>query len=121
MADCIFCKIAVGDVPVPLLYESESVVAFRDIHPMAPVHVLIIPRVHVASMNDVTAANTVLLGEMLLAAASLARTEGIADSGYKLLIRTGSHGGQEIPHVHLHLIGGAPLTEGIRPVHSQKD
>ena len=113
---CIFCAIVRGDVDAPHLYDSDAVVAFRDINPIAPTHLLIIPRLHIASMNDMTPAQEPVLGEMLRVAADLARQEGIAADGYKLLIRTGIHGGQEIAHVHLHLIGGAPLAENIHPV-----
>jgi histidine triad (HIT) family protein len=116
MEDCIFCKIAQGDVPTKFLYESERVVAFRDIHPIAPVHVLIIPKRHIPSINDVTQNDVLLLGELLFVVRNVAKDLGIAQSGYKTLIRTGRHGGQEVPHVHVHLIGGARLSENIRPI-----
>lgn len=113
--ECIFCLIAKGEVPTPLLYESDHVVAFADANPLAPVHILIIPRTHIASMNDMSTDEQGMLGEMLLSAKNLAQSNGIAPDGYKLLIRTGLHGGQEVAHVHLHLIGGAPLSEKIAP------
>lgn len=111
--ECIFCRIVAGEVPTELVYDSAQVVAFRDIAPLTPIHIVIIPRRHIASMNDMCAEDTALLGEMLLAGTQLAREHGIADSGYKLLIRTGQDGGQEVPHVHLHLLGGARMSEGI--------
>ena len=114
--DCIFCKIVRRDIPTSLVYEGEHVVAFDDIAPIAPVHVLVIPKEHVASLHDVTAAHAPMLAELLQAAVAVAKLRNIVDTGYKVLIRTGKHGGQEVPHVHVHVIGGAPLTEHIAPV-----
>lgn len=113
---CIFCKIANKEIPTDFLHESENLVAFRDLHPIAPVHVLIIPKKHIASANDLKNENKELAGEMILAAKEIAQKLDIAEKGYKLLIRTGSDGGQEVPHLHLHLIGGARLHEEIRPI-----
>ncbi len=115
MEDCIFCKIITGDMPTEVHYESEHVVAFSDINPIAPVHLLIIPKAHIASVNDFEQKDCDMIAEMFLAAKQLAANYDIAESGYKLLIRTGFNGGQEVPHVHLHLIGGAPLCEDIHP------
>ena len=113
MDECIFCKIAGGEMPTEFLYESDAVAAFADINPIAPVHVLVVPKEHIGTMNDVEAKHKDTLGEMLLAAQKIAKEKGTADGGYKLLIRTGKDGGQEIPHIHLHLIGGGPLAEDI--------
>lgn len=118
MTDCIFCKIVRGEIKIDFLYESDLVVAFKDIKPLAPIHYLIIPKEHIPSMNDVSEQHKSLLGEMLLCATQLAKKAGIQDGGYKLLIRTGRHGGQEVPHIHLHLIGGARLSEGIGTIKS---
>lgn len=120
MKDCIFCKIARQEVPTPLVYDGDDVVAFDDIAPIAPVHVLVVPKKHVASLNDVAddSAQEAVCAELLRAAAIVARRRGIAASGYKVLIRTGADGGQEVPHVHVHVIGGAPLREDIHPVQS---
>jgi histidine triad (HIT) family protein len=118
MDDCIFCKIVSAEIKTEFLFESDQVVAFRDIRPIAPAHVLIIPKEHFESMNDLTENHKGLLGEMFLAAVKIAKDLNIAPDGYKLLIRTGPNGGQEVPHVHLHLIGGAKLSEGIRPIQS---
>lgn len=116
MENCIFCKIAEGDIPTDFLYESEYVLAFRDIQPIAPVHVLIIPKKHIASVNDVEQGEQNVMGELFIAARDVAKRLQIADDGYKLLIRTGAHGGQEVPHIHIHVIGGAQLTENIHPI-----
>jgi histidine triad (HIT) family protein len=104
---CIFCKIAAGDVPATKIHEDDEVVAFRDLHPQAPVHVLIIPKTHVASLAG---AEAHLLGRLLQAAHAIAESEGIAASGYRVVTNTGAHGGQTVFHLHLHLLGGRPLT-----------
>ena len=118
MIDCIFCKIATKQIPANLLYEDELVVAFADIHPMAPVHILVIPREHLESINSLTddEKSERIAGRLLMVAKKLAKEQGIDEKGYKLLIRTGRHGGQEIPHIHLHLLGGARLSEDIHPI-----
>ena len=114
--DCIFCKIAKKEAPAEIIYEDELVVAFPDIHPFAPVHILIIPKEHFESIADLEEENETLAGRLILVAKKLAEEAGISKGGYKLLFRVGKHGGQEVPHIHLHLIGGAPLTEGIHPI-----
>ena len=113
MKNCIFCKIVHKELSARIVYETDSIVAFHDVHPLAPVHVLIIPKKHICSMNDVTDVDVALIAEMFLAAKTIAYDLNIAESGYKLLIRTGEHGGQEVPHIHLHVIGGAMLAEDI--------
>ncbi len=105
--DCIFCRIARGELAVPLVAETEDCVAFRDINPQAPTHVLVIPREHVASLDAATDAATV--GHMALLAARIARDEGIAESGYRTVINTGADAGQTVWHIHLHLLGGRAL------------
>jgi histidine triad (HIT) family protein len=114
---CLFCKIAKKEVTAKVIFENDLVLAFHDIHPLAPIHILIIPKKHIESMNDVSEKNKNILGEMLFVASKLAKELGISENGYKLLIRTGRHGGQEVPHIHLHLIGGSRLSEGIHPIH----
>ncbi len=106
MSDCIFCRIVAGEAPGDMLYQDEQITAFRDIHPVAPVHVLIVPNRHIASVNDLEAEDESLLGSMFTAARMLAEQEGIRDSGYRLIVNTGAHGGQVVYHLHLHLIGG---------------
>ena len=116
MSKCVFCKIANKELPTQLLYEDEKILALRDIRPLAPVHILIIPKEHIESITDIEEKDIELLGRIIFVAKSLAEKEDIADKGYKLLFRVKQHGGQEVPHVHLHLIGGAPLAEGIHPL-----
>lgn len=106
MKECIFCKIIAGESPSQMVYSDDLVTAFRDIHPVAPIHILIIPNKHIASMNDLTPEDIPLLGHMLALAPQIAAEEGILESGYRLIINTGSHGGQVVYHLHLHLIGG---------------
>ena len=114
--DCVFCKIAAKEIPVEFLYEDDLVVAFRDHNPIAPVHVLVIPKKHIASITDISEADEQLMGRMIVAAKKVADKLQISEKGYKLLFRVGEHGGQEVGHIHLHLIGGAPLSENIKPV-----
>ena len=106
MADCIFCKIISGEIPSQKLYQDELVTAFRDIHPVAPTHVLIIPNKHISSVNDVTPEDETMLGHIYSVARQLAVQEGIQEQGYRLIVNTGPHAGQEVYHLHLHLIGG---------------
>ncbi|MDD5464698.1 MAG: histidine triad nucleotide-binding protein [Candidatus Moranbacteria bacterium] len=115
--DCIFCKIVEKKVDAKIVFENKEIIAFKDIHPLAPVHILIIPKKHIASINEVNdPADVELLGKMIVTARDIAKELSIAEDGYKLLFRTGKHGGQEMDHIHLHLIGGAPLHEEIRPL-----
>ena len=114
MSDCIFCKIANKEIPVEFLYEDDLVAAFKDIKPITPVHILIIPKEHIESIADMEDKHEALAGRMILAAKKLAAKQGIAQSGYKLLFRVGEDGGQEVPHVHLHLLGGGRMSENIR-------
>lgn len=113
----IFDKIIAGEIPADIVFESDEILAFKDIRPLAPVHVLIIPKKPIATINDLADDDALLLGKMFLAARDIARDLNISGKGYKLLFRVGEHGGQEIPHIHLHLIGGAKLSENIRPIH----
>ncbi|MGA2159037.1 MAG: histidine triad nucleotide-binding protein [Dehalococcoidia bacterium] len=108
--DCIFCKIAAGSIPADIIYKDDDLVAFRDIHPQAPVHDVIITRRHIPSVNDLTKADTNLAGKMLLVAKQIAEKEGIAAKGYRLAINCGPDGTQEIDHIHLHVIGGRRLS-----------
>lgn len=110
MIDCIFCKIAAGDIPASKLYEDEHVVAFRDLHPQAPTHVLIIPRRHIATLNDLEPGDAELIGRMYLAAKQVAADLGIAESGYRTAFNCNRDGGQEVFHLHLHLLGGRRMS-----------
>lgn len=114
--ETVFDKIIRKEIPADIVSESEELLAFRDIHPLAPVHVLIIPKKRIATINDLSDDDALLVGKMFLAARDIARDLNISEKGYKLLFRVGEHGGQEIPHIHLHLIGGARLSEDIHPV-----
>ena len=105
--NCIFCRIARKEIPSSIVFEDDKVVAFRDIDAKAPTHVLIIPRVHVASLNDAKDAS--LLGALQIAAASIAKAEGIAESGYRTVMNCGADAGQTVFHAHLHLLGGRKL------------
>ncbi len=113
---CVFCKIANKEIPTEFLYEDDLTVAFRDIHPIAPVHILVVPKKHVESVANITEADEQLMGRLILAAKKIADDLKISKEGYKLLFRVGRHGGQEVGHIHLHLIGGARLSEDIRPL-----
>ena len=108
--DCGFCKLVAGEMDVSFLYESDDIVAFRDINPKAPVHILVVPRKHIPKISDVKDADQLLLGRMLSIAKELAEKEGISDSGYRLIINCGENAGQEIFHLHLHLLGGRRLS-----------
>lgn len=107
-ADCIFCKIAAGEIPATLVKRTDRLVAFRDVSPQAPVHVLVIPIEHLASLAE--ARDGALLGEMLMLARDIARDEKIAEDGYRIVLNTNKNGGQTVFHLHLHLLGGRRLT-----------
>lgn len=109
MEDCIFCKIAAGEMDTEFLYEDDAVVAFADISPMAPVHALVVPRKHLASVDEAGPEDRELLGHMIHAAQKLARDLGVAESGYRLVINTGTGAGQTVTHLHMHLLGGRAL------------
>lgn len=105
--ETIFSKIIRKEIPSDMLYQDELVTAFRDINPQRPTHVLIIPNRHIPTIDDVTADDEAALGRMLTVARKIARDEGISDDGYRLIINCGEHGRQEVPHIHMHLLGGA--------------
>lgn len=114
--ETIFSKIIRKEILADIVYEDEEILAFKDIHPLAPVHVLIIPKREIESINDLEEGDAMLLGRMILVAKQIAKDLSISEKGYKLLFRTGHDGGQEVKHIHLHLIGGARLAEDIHPV-----
>ena len=107
-SDCLFCKIAAGTIPVKQLHEDELVLAFPDINPQAPVHVLLIPKQHLTSHAHATASDTAMLGRLLAAAGEVAQAQGLGN-GYRLVINTGPDGGQTVEHLHVHLLGGRHL------------
>ncbi|MBN1293123.1 MAG: histidine triad nucleotide-binding protein [Candidatus Latescibacteria bacterium] len=106
MADCLFCKIAAGEIPVERIYENNDVLAFPDINPVAPVHILIIPKKHYATSIDLSEEAPELCAAMLKASTEVARFQGIDKSGFRLILNTNADGGQEIFHMHMHLLGG---------------
>jgi len=108
--DCLFCKVASGEIPATLVHEDERLVAFRDINPQAPLHILVIPREHIASLDAAADDHADLLGGMLLVARDLARSEGVAEDGYRTVLNVGADGGQTVHHIHMHLIGGRALA-----------
>jgi len=107
--ECIFCKIVAGEVPGDIVYQDKDFLAFRDILPKAPTHVIIIPKTHVISVAELADEQQELAGRLIIIAKNLAEKEGIAKKGYRLVINCGSEGGQVVPHVHLHLIGGRQM------------
>jgi histidine triad (HIT) family protein len=106
MTDCLFCKIVAGEIPANIVYQDEYCLAFRDINPQAPTHVLIIPRQHIATINDVDPENTQLVGHLVLAAKKIARAEKLSDDGYRLILNCNADAGQTVFHIHVHLLGG---------------
>ena len=108
--DCLFCKILDGDIPADIIYESESAIAFRDINPQAPTHVLVIPRQHISTINDLEHGHRELVGDLYLAAREIAQDEGIADAGYRAVMNCNAGAGQSVFHIHLHVLGGRGLS-----------
>ena len=110
MVDCIFCKIIAGQIPSDFIYKDDMVVAFKDIQPEAPVHLLIVPREHIVSVTDIKSEKQAgLIGHMVIVANKLAKENGIAESGFRLVINAGPEGGQVVQHLHMHLLGGKQL------------
>jgi histidine triad (HIT) family protein len=114
--DCIFCKIIKKEIRSEIIYEDEQLIAFNDINPAAPIHVLIVSKEHIQTIDDLKDEHKDLAGKMILVARDLARKLNIAEKGYKLLFRVKKHGGQEVDHIHLHVLGGAPLVDKIYPI-----
>ena len=110
MSDCLFCMIAAGGIPADVVLDEGGVIAFRDVSPQAPVHVLVIPRTHHANAAELAAADPALAGRLLEVAGLVAAQEGVAGSGYRIVSNTGSAAGQSVPHVHLHVLGGRDLA-----------
>jgi histidine triad (HIT) family protein len=106
MDNCIFCKIVSGEAYSQTLYRDELVTAFRDIHPVAPTHVLVVPNKHIISVNDLSHEDEPLIGRLFMTARQIARQEGVDQTGYRLIVNTGAHAGQAVFHLHLHIIGG---------------
>jgi len=107
--DCIFCRIISGEIPSDILYQDEQVVAFRDINPKATVHLLLVPRKHIKSVAELSEDEASIMGHLVTVANRLAREAGISEKGYRLVVNSGPEGGQEVPHLHLHLLGGRQM------------
>lgn len=107
--DCLFCKVLDGDIPADIVFESDSAIGFRDINPQAPTHVLIIPRRHISTINDLTEGDRELVGELYLAAKQVASDEGLSEPGYRVVMNCNEGAGQSVFHIHLHLLGGRGL------------
>ena len=110
MSNCLFCKIVNREIPAAIVYEDERVLAFNDINPQAPSHVLVIPKRHVTSLNDLGPDDDALIGEVVRRAAAIASDRGLATGGFRTVFNTGRDGGQTVFHIHLHLLGGRPMT-----------
>lgn len=108
--ECLFCKIVKGDIPADIVFENDDLLAFRDIDPHAPTHVLIIPRRHIATINDLAHGDENIVGKLFLAAKLIAKAEGIAEDGYRVTMNCNEAGGQSVFHVHLHLLGGRQMS-----------
>lgn len=113
MTDCIFCSIIKKELPAKIEFEDDEVMAFWDVNPKAPVHILIVPKKHIASITDIKTEDSPLIGKMVLVAKKLAEKHNIAETGYRLCFNVGKNSGQVVEHIHLHLIGGQPLGEMI--------
>lgn len=110
MSDCLFCKIIAGDIPADIIHETDTTVAFRDINPQAPTHALVIPREHIATINDIEDGQAGLVGSLFTAARDVARQEGLVDGGYRVVMNCGEGAGQTVFHLHLHVLGGRSMT-----------
>ena len=110
MNDCLFCKMIAGEIPCNIVYENESVFAFRDIDPKAPTHILLIPRKHIRSINELGESDQTLAGELLLIAKKIAKDEGIDESGFRTIFNTNSDGGQTVFHMHMHILGDRKMA-----------
>ena len=109
MADCLFCKIAAGDIPATIVYKDDQVIAIKDINPQAPMHVLVVPRRHIATINDLGPGDDQLVGEMVRRAAAIARDNGYSDRGYRTVFNCNAEAGQTVFHIHLHVLGGRAM------------
>lgn len=110
MSECLFCKIIAGEIPSTKVYEDEDVVAFEDVNPQAPVHVLVVPKKHIPTLNDLRPTDNTLVGQMFQAAAGIARERGAHETGYRTVFNVNEGAGQTVFHIHLHVLGGRPLT-----------
>src|SRR6476620_12098044 len=110
MAECLFCKIIAGQIPATIVHSSDRIVAIKDVNPQAPTHVLVLPRRHIATLNDLTESDDALVGELVRTAAAIAKKNGHAEAGYRTVFNTNADAGQTVFHIHLHLLGGRRMT-----------
>ena len=110
MADCLFCKMIAGEIKPDIVFEDDEVLAFRDVNPQAPLHVLVIPKIHISTVNDLTPEHASLVGRMYLAAQKIAADEGVAEPGYRMVMNCNAEAGQSVYHIHLHVLGGRPMS-----------
>jgi histidine triad (HIT) family protein len=109
MSDCLFCKIVAGDIPSDTIYEDDQIIVFKDINPRAAVHLLVVPKIHLDSLDEVTNEHQTLIGHIMLELPQLARSQGL-NNGFRTIINTGPDGGQEVGHLHIHILGGQGLS-----------
>lgn len=109
MEDCLFCKIINKEIPSTIVYEDELIIAFKDIHPVAPVHILVIPKKHISSLNELEEQDEILVGKIYTVINKIAKQEGISEKGFRVIVNCGKDGGQEVKHLHFHLLGGKKL------------
>ena len=109
MSECLFCKMVAGEIKPDVVYEDDAVLAFRDVNPQAPLHVLVIPKAHIATTNDLNAGNAAVIGSLVLAARQIAADEGVAEPGYRMVLNCNPAAGQSVYHIHLHLLGGRSM------------
>lgn len=110
MTDCLFCKVRDGEIPTDIVFENDDVLAFNDINPQAPVHILIIPRLHISTVNDVAENNALIMGKLFSAAKTIAKQKNVSEDGYRLVVNCNAGAGQTVFHLHMHLLAGRVLT-----------
>ncbi len=110
MSDCLFCKILEGEIPADIVFENDDVLAFRDVNPQAPMHILIIPRQHIPTTNDLTETHELIMGKLFSAAKIIAAREGVSDDGYRMVVNCNEKAGQTVFHIHMHLLAGRDMT-----------
>lgn len=110
MSDCLFCKIRDGEIPADIVYENDDLLAFRDVNPQAPTHVLIIPKKHISTVNDMSSGDEAVMGMLFGAARIIAKQEGVSDEGYRLVVNCNEQAGQTVFHIHMHLLAGRSMT-----------
>lgn len=113
MEDCVFCKIIKGEIPSTKVYEDEEILAFKDINPVTPVHILVIPKKHIESLNEVELEHQMLIGKIFTVIKKIAKDQGVAENGYRVIANCGEDGGQEVKHLHFHILGGKKMGTNV--------